>query len=123
MSGVEAFTIREYTDQIDKVSLRNGSAPNYVHGCDAAHLALSMLESVGIDDWMVIHDDYGCHAADIPELHRAIRVAFVNMYHNVDRLAIFAEEIESYTGAELSERPAMGTMDVRDVLHSEYFFG
>lgn len=123
LSGVEAFTIREYTDQIDKVSLRNGSAPNYVHGCDAAHLALSMLESVGIDDWMVIHDDYGCHAADIPELHRAIRVAFVNMYHNVDRLAIFAEEIEAYTGAELSERPAMGTMDVRDVLHSEYFFG
>mgnify|MGYP003672343384 CR=1 FL=1 len=123
LEDVTEMRIRVPTDKTDRNSLRNGSAPNYVHSCDASHLALTILESVGIDDWLVVHDDYGCHACDIPELHRAIRVAFVSMYHEVDRLKMFADEIESYTGVTLPERPKMGDMDVREVLNSEYFFG
>lgn len=123
LDGIASYNIREYTDQLDKNALKNGSAPNYIHSMDAAHLVLTVLESNGIDNWQMIHDDFGCHAADIPELHRAIRVAFFKMYDGVDRLAMFADEIHSTIDTELPDRPQMGNMQIKDVLDSEYFFG
>jgi DNA-directed RNA polymerase len=123
LSGVKTYNIREYTDSIDKKALRNGSAPNYIHSMDAAHLVLTVLESSGITSWQMIHDDFGTHACDIPELHRAIRVAFYKMYDNIDRLNLFSAEVSTATGIELPEQPIKGTMDISDVLDSEYFFG
>src|SRR5690606_11039190 len=69
------YSIREYTDKIDVSALKNGSAPNYIHSLDASHLVKTVLEAAGIDSFQMIHDDFGTHACDIPELHRAIRVA------------------------------------------------
>jgi DNA-directed RNA polymerase len=123
LDGVTQFKIREFTDAVDKSSLKNGSAPNYIHSMDASHLVLTVLESVGITSWQMIHDDFGCHASDIPELHRAIRVAFYKMYHDIDRLAMFADEVGSNLESDLPEQPSMGQMNVEDVLESEYFFG
>jgi DNA-directed RNA polymerase len=123
LAGVKSYNIREFTDAIDKKALRNGSAPNYIHGMDAAHLVLTVLESSGITSWQMIHDDFGTHACDIPELHRAIRVAFFKMYDDIDRLAIFSEEISRTIDVDLPMQPAMGSMDISDVLDSEYFFG
>ena len=123
LQGVRNYNIREFTDVIDKKSLRNGSAPNYIHSMDAAHLVLTVLESSGITSWQMIHDDFGAHACDIPELHRAIRVAFYKMYDNIDRLALFSEEVSRTINVTLPIQPAMGDMNVADVLDSEYFFG
>jgi DNA-directed RNA polymerase len=123
LDGVSNYNIREFTDQLDTQALKNGSAPNYIHSMDAAHLVLTVLESNGIDSWQMIHDDFGCHACDIPELHRAIRIAFYKMYDGIDRLAAFADEIHTTLDADLPDRPQMGTMRVKDVLDSEYFFG
>lgn len=123
LDGVSKYNIKEYTDQLDTQALKNGSAPNFIHSMDAAHLVLTVLESNGIDNWQMIHDDFGCHACDIPELHRAIRIAFYKMYDGIDRLAVFADEIHSALDSELPDRPQMGTMKVKDVLESEYFFG
>lgn len=123
LEGVQAFSIKEFTDKVDKSGLKNGSAPNYIHSMDASHLVLTVLESVGVTSWQMIHDDFGCHACDIPELHRAIRVAFYKMYNNIDRLAMFADEVGSKLESELPEQPSMGQMNVADVLESEYFFG
>ena len=123
LDGVKAYSVREYTDQIDRNALKNGSAPNYIHSMDAAHLVLTVLESNGIDSWQMIHDDFGCHACDIPELHRSIRSAFYKMYDGVDRLATFADEIHNQLDSDLPDRPQMGNMQIKEVLESEYFFG
>lgn len=123
LDGIKQYSIREYTDQLDRTALRNGSAPNYIHSMDAAHLVLTVLESDGISSWQMIHDDFGCHACDIPELHRAIRVAFFKMYDGIDRLGVFSDEIHPALTADLPDRPQMGNMNIREVLDSEYFFG
>jgi len=123
LEGVHNYNVREFTDKIDTQALKNGSAPNYVHSMDAAHLVLTVLESNGITSWQMIHDDFGCHACDIPELHRAIRYAFYKMYDNIDRLAVFADEVQVDLDTELPTRPNMGDMNIEDVLESEYFFG
>ena len=115
--------IREWTDKIDVSKLKNGSAPNYVHSQDAAHLVLTTNECAPDMDFQMIHDDFGSHACDIPELHRAIRVSFYRMYHDIDRLDIFRREVEGYIDGELQAPPALGCMDIAQVLTSQYFFG
>lgn len=123
LAEISQVKLREWTDKIDVSSLKNGSAPNYIHSLDAAHLVKTTLEANGDLSWQMIHDDFGTHACDIPELHRAIRVSFYKMYANIDRLDIFRREIAQYLDGELPALPTLGDMDVSRVLESEYFFG
>ena len=123
LSDVTAMVIREWTDKIDVTAMKNGSAPNYVHSQDAAHLVLTVLEYEGEADFQMIHDDFGVHACNVTELHRAIRTAFYKMYSGYDRLDILRREVEAYIDGDLPSPPTMGTMDVKEVLRSKYFFG
>jgi DNA-directed RNA polymerase len=117
------YSIREYTDKIDVAAMKNGSSPNYIHSLDASHLVKTVMECSGINSFQMIHDDFGCHACDIPELHRAIRVAFVRMYRDVDLLDKFRREIQAGIKKELPAPPELGDLDIEQVLDSEYFFG
>lgn len=123
LNGVRTYGLREYTNKVDTIGLVNGSSPNFVHSLDAAHLVLTVLESKGITAWQMIHDDYGTYAADIPELHRAIRQAFVNMYDGTDLLQKFKLEIENILDEEVEMTPDSGDMDISQVLDAAYFFG
>ena len=94
-------------------------APNFVHSCDAAHLHLTTvaMASKGVLELAMIHDDYGCHAADAELLFHTIREEFVTMYSNGDPLVTFASE-HSISDA----LPSKGSLDLTEVLLSEHFF-
>lgn len=98
---------------------KNGIAPNVVHSLDAAHLTLTVNAAVaeGIESFAMIHDDYGTHAADAGKLYRIIRERFVDMYEQHDVLAEFRVAYP-----QLPDPPAQGTLDIRQVLDSPYFF-
>lgn len=96
---------------------RNGIAPNFIHSFDASHLALVAVAAAAEGlDLAMIHDDYGTHAADAAKLYRIIREVFVAMYENCDPLAELAERYG------LPAPPARGSLDLRAVLTSPYFF-
>lgn len=96
---------------------RNGVAPNFIHSYDAGHLHLVAVaaKAEGMQLAM-IHDDYGTHAADSARFYNIIRETFVAMYERVTPLDDFAAEYD------LSEPPAKGHLNLRDVLSSPYFF-
>lgn len=105
------------TDAPDPRRHKNGVAPNFVHSYDASHLALTAVAAAAEGMHLaMIHDDYGTHAADAAKLYRIIREVFVAMYENNDPLAELAERYD------LPEAPARGTLDLRAVLSSPYFF-
>jgi DNA-directed RNA polymerase len=51
-----------------------GSAPNYVHSFDAAHLSMTVAAArdEGIESFSMIHDSYGTHAGKTPKLAHLI---------------------------------------------------
>jgi DNA-directed RNA polymerase len=106
-------------DSADPGRHASGLAPNFVHSMDAAHLHLTTREAAreGIDALAMIHDDYGTHAADAEKLYRIIREQFVSMYENHDPIAAFKARYP-----QIAEPPSRGTLDIRDVLTSPYFF-
>jgi DNA-directed RNA polymerase len=99
------------------------SAPNVIHSLDASALTLTVAKLIDRDiSWAMIHDSYGCHAADMEMLSQTLREVFVEMYSG-DWLADFEAYILSYAPeVELPPRPERGTFDVREVLDAQYFF-
>ncbi len=65
----------------------------------------------------MIHDDYGTHAADTQELYEIIRQSFVEMYSTHNPLEDFAKSYNI-----MNELPKFGTLDIQEVIESEYFF-
>ena len=120
LCGNTKISLRKDTTEPKKSRHRNGIAPNFVHSLDASHLTLvvNACTARGINALAMIHDDYGTHAADAQELYEIIRERFVWMYQTHDVLAAFHTAYPM-----LKPPPAMGTLDLRSVLTSPYFFG
>jgi DNA-directed RNA polymerase len=108
--------------------MQGGIAPNFVHSLDASALILTVNSAAkeGVTHFAMIHDSYGTHAADTAQLAYTLREQFVKMYSKHDVLKNFLDEVKSYLPEdqweEIPPLPERGTLDIRQVLDSEFFF-
>ncbi|WCA46282.1 DNA-dependent RNA polymerase [Caulobacter phage ERS] len=117
LNGNAKIKITVDGDKPDKSRHKNGVAPNFIHSYDAAHMTETAVYGNGEGMCLaMIHDDYGTHAADTERLFNLIRETFVSIYERCDPLKEFAERYG------LSDPPARGSLDLRLVLESPYFF-
>jgi DNA-directed RNA polymerase len=101
-----------------------GSAPNFIHSFDAAHLAMTVNAAYheGVSSFAMIHDSYGTHAGNTTRLARVLREQFVRIYSE-DWLAKTAAEIQGYAPhVQLPPLPARGDFEVQQVLDAPFFF-
>lgn len=121
------LTVARTGDKLNSRKQALGISPNYVHSLDAAHLMRTVLFCVadGITDFAMIHDSYGCHAGHASRLRDNLRHAFVEQYSE-PVLQKFRDELAEQLSLELRDElpplPPMGTLDLQQVKHSEYFF-
>lgn len=113
------------TDKIDSRKQRQGSSPNLIHSVDATHLMMVVNAAVAedIDCFAMIHDDFGVHASRIDVWHRIIRETFVELHQSGTILKDFKELHEERLALDLPDLPPTGTLNVGEVLRSDYFFG
>lgn len=117
---------------IDKDRAKNGSAPNFVHACDAAHLLktvnAAMLE--GIKQLALVHDSFGSLPSHAARFQGIIREQFVEMYEQHDVLTEVLErakcdliEHENRLSAIEERRKALyGSLNIKEVLNAKYAF-
>jgi DNA-directed RNA polymerase len=119
LHGEVKIRVASESDKADMARHASGMAPNFVHSMDASHLHLVTHRAVneGIKDLAMIHDDFGTHAAHSERFSRIIREEFVSMYENHDPLG---ELVARYPF--LRSPPKPGTLDLSEVLRSEFFF-
>jgi DNA-directed RNA polymerase len=121
------ITLKEDTNQLNKIKQFNGISPNFIHSLDASHLVLTINKCLdaGICDFAMVHDSYGTHAADIARMASILREAFIDMYSTAV-LERFRNEIISQLPSNLASKvpplPAMGDFNVGKVKESLYFF-
>jgi DNA-directed RNA polymerase len=123
------LNFREPTDTLDKRKNVSAFAPNFVHSLDASALVLAVNSAHsehGVNSFALIHDSFGTHAADSPTLAKVLREGFVAMYENNDVLQQLYEEVIGYVGDLYPDcpppPPTKGSLNLRSVLDSPYFF-
>lgn len=124
---VVKIRIRDLQVQVDARKQASSIAPNFVHSCDAAHLQLTVVRAreAGVQDFAVIHDSFGTHAADSQLLFTAVRDAMVEMYETCDVIETFREDaMAQLVGVtdDLPECPPKGTLDLNQIRQSLYCF-
>ncbi len=120
---VEA-TDDDLEDRVSKQVL--AIAPNYIHSMDAAHMMKTVNACPEGFSFSVVHDSFGCHAADMEVMSAITREQFVEMYDGQDYLTAFIEGVR-VTCPDLDakmtvKQPTQGTLDLKQVLESEFFF-
>lgn len=119
------LSVAQETTKLDKRKQARSIAPNFVHSMDAAALTLTLCaaSAAGLRHLAAVHDSYGTLPADMDTLMDCTRESFVRMYEENDVLEQFRVEVGS-VGEELAlpPVPTKGTLDLRGVLRSNYFF-
>lgn len=122
------LSVTNHTNKIATNKQAAGIAPNYIHSMDASHLVLTVnkCKKLGITNFSMIHDSFGCHACDLPTLNKVIRETFMEMY-STNQLQRFYEEVKAQLPNEdianqIPEPPTMGSLDISLVKQSRYFF-
>ena len=101
----------------------SGSIANMIHSLDAdcLHLTVCKLLDAGVTDIIMIHDSYSVLSGDAEVLARVLREVHAEVY-GADVLGQLHQHLQSLTDVELPSPPALGDLDVADVLTSDYFF-
>lgn len=104
-------------------------AANHTHALDSAHLHSTVLECFdryGIKDFFLIHDSFATCPADTVLMFKAVREAFIKQYegdclyqHLKDQVI---EQLEHPEKADLPEVPEKGTLDLQQIIESDYCF-
>jgi DNA-directed RNA polymerase len=115
------------TDELDRRKQAQGIAPNFVHSMDASHMMLTLNKCLdaGMTEFAMVHDSYGCPAADGDTMSALLREAFIEQYSG-DVLGDFMAQLVEQLPPELAEKikrpPPMGTLDLEGVREAAYFF-
>ncbi|MCB1971741.1 MAG: hypothetical protein KDG54_15175 [Geminicoccaceae bacterium] len=126
--GRNRVTVHGETKYVNKRSAMNGISPNYIHSRDACHLQMTVLacRDAGIKDFLMIHDQFSVPAGQATALNRILREQFVKMNegHPLEDLRIHCQERLDAKGSTdvIPPVPAQGTLDLKGVLESPYFF-
>lgn len=114
----------ELSGDIDKRAQAQGVAPNFIHSMDAAHLQLTTCNALDADiqHFAMIHDSYGAPVAQAKTMYKVVRESFIQMYTDNDVLKNFKVDIQMLIDTKLPEIPLKGTLELDEVLHSEYIF-
>jgi len=104
----------------DKQGYASGIAPNYIHSQDASHMALVIDKFSG--HIAPVHDSFATHACDVEELSGIIKQVFVDMYGTKGQFEHIRDNVLSKSDMGNIKLPTEGTLDVSEVLNSDYFF-
>jgi DNA-directed RNA polymerase len=120
------FLLYHY-DKKRKIDVRkqaDGIVAHFVHSLDAAHMmrTINCLVAAGIHHFAIVHDSYGVHACDVDILNRVLREEFVRIYSEPVLQIFLDEQRKAHPDIDLPDLPQLGSLDIRQVLTSQYFF-
>ena len=128
---IRAKLATEKPNTLDKRRQVQSVAPHLIHSLDAAALMDTvMMMNVAYPEpglscpFQPIHDSYGTLPNRVPTLQKVLRQCYVRMYETHDPLAEFYEAAVRVLGSAegLTPPPPKGTLDIKLVEHSPFFF-
>jgi len=124
------LTLQKKLDKIDSKKSAQSMSPNWVHSLDAAHLQLSVSrmteKTEGQASFSMVHDSFGCHAADLQLFSNQIKFSLVELYETNDVVDSLYEQLLPQLNADdkdlLTLPPERGELEYGLVPLSLYAF-
>lgn len=107
------------SDKPDPRGFACGISPNYIHSLDASHMA-KVIDRWG-GDFGAVHDSFSTHPSDVEELCELTKDVFIEMYDSTNYFDKIEQSIVTKYDVAV-EQPALGTLDIQGIKHSDYFF-
>jgi DNA-directed RNA polymerase len=122
--------VQDKSKRVNPLRQANGISPNFVHSLDAAAMMLTvdMASHDGVECFSMIHDSFGTLPSRMPALAKATRQAFYHLYTRHDPIndlyfQLLDQLLEAGGDVEgIEDPPEPGTLDLSEVLASDYFF-
>jgi DNA-directed RNA polymerase len=134
-----------FSKELNAYKQRSSISPNFIHSFDAAHLQLVVKNSkeAGIDSFLLIHDSFAALPNQMEVFSKIVRKSMVEMYEYRDPLEALLDgarahlivageqsqdEAEVKKIAKLIKEldklmvPPRGTLDLSNILESQYAF-
>jgi len=107
------------TDRVDTRKMASSISPNVIHSLDAAHIRMVAVAASReqMHSLAMIHDSFGCHAADAGRFFNIIREEFVKLYN----LNVANKLNEDLSGGAVT-LPLMGNLDLQGIIDTDYSF-
>lgn len=107
------------TDAVAAPKMASAISPNVIHSLDATHIRMVALaaSSEQMHSLAMIHDSFGCHAADAGRFFNIIREQFIELY-----LGNVAKDLNEELSGGLIELPSMGSLDLDGIIDTDYSF-
>lgn len=107
------------TDAVDTRKMASAISPNVIHSIDATHIRMVAIAASGeqMHSLAMIHDSFGCHAADAGRFFNLIREQFIELY-STD----VAKSLNNELSGGVVELPTMGSLDLNGVIETDYSF-
>ena len=124
--SIVKLSIAHDTNRISRRATSLGVCPNFIHANDGAVLQLAVVKAkkLGVDNFSMIHDSFGCVASDSHLMGKALREAFCEVYEQ-DVLQNFADEMYAMLSEKNQKKfpkmPKKGTLDLDLVKQSTFF--
>ena len=103
-----SYSLQRYadkeTDRLDENGFKRGLSPNFVHSLDAYHMRTSireLSESIEHLSFWPVHDAFGTHACDVPEMMRVVKEKFLEMYQGKDLRYWLDHMVDESPGVEI----------------------
>ena len=112
--------LQRYNEKPSLKDTASGISPNFVHSMDAAHMSLVIADWDG--DFGAVHDSFSVHACDVEKLMATTRQAFVDMYDKENFFNIMRQMIVGDDDSFEDTQPALGKLNINEVLESDFFF-
>ena len=124
-AGLVKIKLWQPNEDVDGVKAANGSCPNWIHSLDASAMFLTVVRAseAGATHFQMIHDSFGTHVCDVPNLSRILRESYIEILQG-NPLGDLRDQLQSKlpAGVELPPIPERGTVDLNDLRKAQYFF-
>ncbi|XP_068654084.1 DNA-directed RNA polymerase 1B, mitochondrial-like [Aristolochia californica] len=122
-TSLQILTLKRETDKILVKRQRTAFPPNFVHSLDGSHMMMTALacKQAGLN-FAGVHDSYWTHACDVDQMNRILREKFVELYEQPILENLLESFQKSFPSLSFPPLPECGDFDLKEVLHSTYFF-
>ncbi|CAN0876157.1 DNA-directed RNA polymerase 2B, chloroplastic/mitochondrial [Linum grandiflorum] len=122
-TSLQVLTLQRETEKVMVKRQKTAFPPNFVHSLDGSHMMMTAVacRKAGLN-FAGVHDSFWTHACDVDQLNMILREKFVELYEAPILENLLESFEQSFPTVPFPPLPERGDFDLRDVLHSTYFF-